>query len=474
MLATSRLLLTLTLSTAMAQAQVMVSDFLFSVSQPERTISGSGGTVLQGLNPNEIVGMHSSPCPSQAEKWLPRSCFQTMAGDEDGDNNYYEPSIMGSIDAMISVQAAGTSFSNQRTIWYSPSVALGTTVSGAPGLRPGDIGRIARTPAGDGRIEYFIRREQINTALGLPIGTAIDVDAAAFGNNYGLFLSLDTDIVVNLCGGPVLLRDGDVFVIAPMFYIMTTSQTIGGVAPNSAVVVHTEAQMDLMVANANVSNRFGVCIVNAVDTESLEIDWSATAAAFAVPTCTGVAIFVPHFLFTTETMTGGAILSTQAGGMIATTGCGLLGTPCGFGPTFGNQIGLLPPAAAFGIASYVNALAVQRIFDFEAETVVPVIPVGATAQIDFHSPGPLTWVFLTFAPGGVGAVPVSSPFPWSILGFPDMYAPLNYMGLIGTAGGFGSYVTPPIPFPCDLIFSGIAFTSSGGLEISTPTMVEVF
>jgi hypothetical protein len=29
-------------------------DFLLTFSQPETTLSGSGGTVLQNLNPNEV------------------------------------------------------------------------------------------------------------------------------------------------------------------------------------------------------------------------------------------------------------------------------------------------------------------------------------------------------------------------------------------------------------------------------------
>jgi hypothetical protein len=104
--------------------------------------------------------------------------------------------------------------------------------------------------------------------------------------------------------------------------------------------------------------------------------------------------------------------------------------------------------------------------------VVPQIPVGTPAQIAFNTPGMMSWVFLTFAPTGAGAVAPSSPFPWGFLGYPDYYVAPNFMGTI--PGGFATYTSPPIPFVCDLIFQGITITSGGTIEASTPTMIEVF
>lgn len=448
-------------------------DLLFTTSQTERTLSLSGGTVLQDLHPNEIVGLQVFPCPSRAEKWSPRSCFHTMAGDEDGDGDYWEPGLLGAIDALMTTPSAVgmAGLANQRTIWYSPSVALGTAVSGGPGLRPGDIGRIVRTTAGDGRVEHFIRREQINQALGLPLTTAIDVDAAAFGPNFGLFLSLDGDHVVSPCGGPVLLRDGDVFCLPIGNITWSTSGTVAGVIPNSAVVVFTEAQMDMFVANAGVTNRFGTCVTQVIDTESLEIDWQNPGGT-AIPGCFGTPVFVPNFLFTAESLTGGAVLTTAFGGQIHNSGCMPLGRSCGSGPTLGDQIGLLPPSSSVGVPSYVNALASTRLFTYTAETKVPQIPVWTSAQVDFNTPGLNTWVFLTFAPTGPGAVPPSTPFVWGLLGFPDYYLVPNFMTTI--PGGFATYTSPAIPWPCKLIFQGVTITFGGTIEASTPTLVEVY
>lgn len=467
----------LLLSTALLATSLVAQtpDFLFTTSQNERTMTNSGGTVLRFVQPNDIMGLQAFPCPSRAEKWAPRSAFDTMAGDEDGDDNYFEPGLFGSIDAlMITRTVPGAGVTNARLVWYSVSVPTSTSVSGGVGLRPGDIGHIVRNGAGDGQVEYFIRAEQIQIALGLPpTPVLIDVDAATWGPNQGLFLSLDADIACAPCGGPTLLRDGDVFCIPPSAYTMTSSGTIGGVVPNSAVVVYTEAQIDAMVSNAMVTDRFGTCVTTAVDLESLDIDWG-TPSTVAIPGCTGTVVFVPTLLFSTETLTGGAILSTAFGGSIYNGACSPLGTTCGGGPTLGNQIGLRPPTAALGIPSYVNALASTRIFEFAAEAVVPQIPVFTSGQIDFASPGALTWVFMTFAPSGPAVVAPSAPFVWGMLGHPDYYPTPFFMGVIPTATGFGSYTTPPIPWVCDLVFQGVTITSAGTIEASTPTMLEVY
>ncbi|MBM4063504.1 MAG: hypothetical protein FJ265_20760, partial [Planctomycetes bacterium] len=320
------------LATSLATAQGF--DFLFTTSQNETTLSGSGGTVLQNVRPNDVVGLPAFPCPHRAEKWAPRACFMTMAGDEDGDNNYFEPSLMGSIDALLVVPTTGAATVNARTIWYSPSVALGTAISGPAGLRPGDIGRIVRAGTADGQVQYFIRREQINQALGLPLTTPIDVDAAAFGFNQGLYLSLDTDITCSPCGGPTLLRDGDVFCIPPGAYALTGAGTISAVVASSAVVVYTEAQMDAFTVAANVTNRFGACVPAVIDTESIEFDWQ-NPSTLMIPGCTGTVVSVPNLIFTAESLTGGAILTTAFGGQIHTSTCAPLGTTCGFGPTLG-------------------------------------------------------------------------------------------------------------------------------------------
>ena len=269
-------------ATAIAQGP----DFLVTYSQPETTLSGSGGTVLRLLKPNEIAHLDWStgPCSSlSAEKWSPRTCFHTMAGDENGDGTYWNPALFGSIDALCQKMPLSpiAGAANPRDVFWSPSAAMGNNISGGPSLRAGDVGRIVRDAFGnDGQVEYFMRREQFNQVLGLPLGTAIDVDAIAWSLNYGVFFSLDTDIVCNTACGPMLVQDGAIIAISNGALTYTPDMRIAGVLPNSAIVVRTEAQVDAMVANALVTNRVGACLFNAVDLESLVFDWNGTINAW--------------------------------------------------------------------------------------------------------------------------------------------------------------------------------------------------
>lgn len=457
-----------------AFASAQNTDILYSTSQVEQTVSGSGGTVLQTIYPNEIVGLKSLPCPMLAEKWMPRSGFHTIAGDEDNDDSYWEPGMFGQIDALLSFDMSGIGLTNQREVWFSPSVAMGTTISGGPGLRPGDVGRIVVAGGSDGQVQHFITAETIQIALGLPPSpVVIDVDAVAWMPNMGIFLSLDDDIVCTPCGGPTLLNDGAIFAIGPADYVMSGG-VITGAAPGSAIVVYTEAMMDAFVANANVTDRFGTCVTNAIDIESLEIDRTSSATTTFIPGCYGSALAVPRLMFTAETLTGGAILTTAFGGSIFNSTCWPMGTGCGWGPTYGPQVGL-QPAGTIGMASYIDALAGHnRIFEFAAEAVNPQIPAFTATQIDFVTPlVPWTWVFMSWAPAGPGAIKISAPFTWGFMGFPDYFPVPNFMGMIPTAPGFGSYTTPVIPFPVDMVFQGFTILGTN-IEASTPTMVEVY
>ena len=377
--------LPLTLLAGVAAAQG--PDLLLTFSQPERTLSGSGGTVLQNLLPNEIAHLEyfTMPCPASAEKWAPRTAYHTMAGDENADGQYFNPTLFGRIDALLAPLpgAVAGGGANVRNTFFSVSAPIGNNVSALP-LRPGDVGRIVRNGLGDGQVEHFMRQEQFNIALGLPVGTPIDVDAIAFGPNFGVYFSLDADIFAPLLCGGTLVRDGDIVCVPPGALIFTPDLRIAGVAPISAVVVYTEAQVDFMVAASGVTNRFGACVPIAQDLEALEID--LTGPTVMLPTCTGVVLVVPTLIFSTETMTGASLLTTQFGGQIYNTPCGPAGTLCGGGPTFGPQLGIQPAPAPLGAPSVVNGLALTRTMrpvDFRGQAT-PSDP----KRPDLHLPSP--------------------------------------------------------------------------------------
>jgi hypothetical protein len=461
-----------------AAAQFAVPDWLLTFSQPETSMSGSGGTPLAQLLPNEVHHLDWSGgiCNTvSAEKWAPRTAYDVMAGDENGDTDLFAPGLFGRIDALMATfLPAGSTRDNPRTVYWSPEAAMGTNVSSAP-LRPGDVGRIVRNGSGDGQVQYFMRQEQFNLALGLPLTTPIDVDAIAFHPQFGVFFSLDTDIWITTACGPHFLQDGEIVGISMAALTLLPGPRIGPVVPGSAVVVYNAAAVDAMVVNSGVADRFGTCIPNAVDVESLEIDFNGTITP--VSNCTsGMTVFVPTLLFTTETMTGGSVLTTDLGGQIHSGLCGPLGRTCtSGGPTLGNQVGIRPVSAVLGAPSYINALCATETGRYVLQPRNHVLalgglgaPAGATT-IDVGSPFPFNFVFLEIVSPFVPA-----SFPGLGNHFPDIYVPSLLFYLWTPAiGGFGSFPMPAIPvgFTGKVLFQSVAFGAP--FELSTPAVVDV-
>lgn len=479
-LSTSRLLVPAALAAA---ALAQGPDYLVTYSQTEQTLSGSGGTVLQVLRPNEIAHLEWSngPCLSpSAEKWSPRTCFHTMAGDENGDLMYWNPTLFNRIDALcgpISTTpiAGGT---NPRTVFWSPEAPMGLAISGGPGLRPGDVGRIVQNAGGPGQVEYFMRLEQFNQALGLPPLFPLDIDAICYQPGVGVFFSVDQDVPAFTFCGPTLIRDGDVVTVPDWAITWTPDFRVGAVLPVSAAVVYTEAQIDAFVVAAQVTDRFGNCIPAAIDLEALEIDWSG-AMTTSIP-CAGAIVTAPDFLFTIEAGTGASVLTTAGGGQIHNHLCGAAGRQCGGGPTFGPQMGIMPASTTVGAASFVNALMSTFTWRYVLEAQQPVITVPAaglpagSSSIDVGSPFLWNFVYVELVPP---TVPWSITLPpwWSLFCFPDLYTwSLNFYMPVPAFGGFGSFPLPAIPggFSGKAVFQSLAFGGSG-IEVSTPVVLDI-
>ena len=459
-------------TTAFAQLPAYMTTF----SQAENSASGSGGTVLGNLLPNEITVLEfNSACFASSEKWLPRTCTHTMAGDENADGNFFNPGILGGIDALLTTATYTSPIGGdtQRSVYYSPEVAMGTNISGAPGLRPGDIGRINRVGFSDGQIEYFITQEQFNNALGLPPAYPINIDAACFQPNFGLFFSVDADVPAMTVCGPTLIRDGDVLCLPGGAMTYTGNLTVATTMPNSAVRVYTENQMNVMTANAMVADRFGGCLTTVGDIESLEMDLAGPTTT--ITPCPGLTLFIPTLIYSCETGTGASLLETSGGGSIHNTPCGPAGTWCGTGsPTMGPQMGVRPASLTVGAASHINALTSARGCRHVLEPQSPVVtgpaPMGAT-MIDYYNPFVLSLILVELVPPTVpGSVPA---LPFSPTCFPDLYTP-SITPWMPVGPGYGSFPMLGIPaaFTGKVLFQGVGF-STGTFELSTPAVIDI-
>lgn len=462
----------LTTAALTAPAFAQTQSLLMTFSEEEQSLSGSGGTVLSTLRTNEISEVsYIGPCTSvSAEKWMTRTVQHVMAGDEDADTMFFEPTLFGSIDALLSTQnwVAPVPFSNQRTIYWSPTTELNLAISG-PEFRPGDVGRIG---AG-GQAERFITQEQFNLALGLPPAYGIDIDAIAFQPNFGVYFSIDDDVTALTGCGPMLIQDGDILCIPSVALSYNADMTINTVAPLSAVVVYSETDMDAMVVAAGVTNRFGACLTAVGDVESLEIDLLGPVTT-VVP-CVGFALNVPNLLFSSENGTGASVLETQGGGAIRNSTCGPMGTACGWGPTLGFQVGVQPFSGNIGSPSYVNALCETRgcRFVLEPEEHVQIAPLGAplgATMIDYHNPFPWAFSFITLT---APPLPFSVPaFPFSPNCFPDLYT-TSLTPWFPMTTGFGQFPMVSIPpaWSGKVLYQAVGW--GGPLELSTPAVVDV-
>ena len=453
-------------------------NLVLSFSQLEWTLSASGGTVLQRLYPNEMAYLNFGLCSSlSSEKWLPRTCSHVMAGDENADGNYWNPSIFGGIDAVLTHRhsGGGTGPDNQRTVFWSISAPMGGAVSPQP-FRPGDVARIISDGTVDGRVQTFMSQGQFNTALGRAPLAPLDIDAIAWQPNFGIWFSIDFTINANTMCGAIGVQDGDVLCIPPSAISYTADGRVAAVAPGSALVIHTEAQMDVFTANANVADRTYGCVAVAGDVEGLEIDLFAPITT--VITCAGMPLKVPGLLFTTETGTGASILTTNGGGQIQPTPCGPAGTPCGAGFTPGDQVGLRPPPI-LGVPSHITGLGFAYACTYTLEADKPVIPASSSggvaagfANIHYNTPFLVNVMFVEFVPPVVPHALVG--LPYSLNCFPDLYTPalLSYGVYMGP--GFGSMPVPAIPpgYTGKVLFQSVG-VGGGAIEFSTPMVIDV-
>jgi hypothetical protein len=460
-----------------AAAAAQGPDALVTYRFPETTMSLSGGTPLQTIAPNEIAQVRFAgqpPCPifNTCEKWSPRTCFQTMAGDENGDGQYWNPGLFAQIDAIcLPSSLLSLVRHNPREAFWSPSAPMQTNVSGAP-FRPGDVGRIGL----GGGIEYFMSQEQFATALGVPANTFLNVDAIAYQHGLGVYFSLETPLTANTACGTVVIDDGDLIAIPDSAITWSLAVTVAGVQPGSAAVVLTELQLGAMIASTGIGDRFGTPITQVIDLEALDVD-TGPFAQVTMFTCGSYTCPVPSLLFATESMTGASLLSTANGGSIPSGPCSPLAWPAPL-PQSGVQMGVQPVSVAVGAASWINALAFATTQRFVLEPQQHQLNYGfaggpgTNVHVGSDYPLVLTWIEFVSP-----VVPFSIPVaPWlSPDCFPDWHCPSSlFWNMTATTNGIGTFPTPAIPvgWSGKMLFQSAALDGST-IQLSTPTVIDV-
>lgn len=489
----TNLLTTLACTAALVAQQP--SCLLFSTTGHEQTLSGSNGTSLCQLGDRAIGFVTPTANAYSAEKFGPALAFQTLAGDENADGSTYAADLMGAIDAITVLPyqwhpefgaQPRTRPVNLLECYVSPSIDVGTAVSGAPGLRRGDCGVITRIGALNGQVRYFVRAEQLIDALGMfdpqtqqPLAPQdIDLDAITVSCDRDIFVSFDKDHSVRLrIGGGLsnfVLHDGGVACIPAAAWTPNARGEVAGVLPNRGVIVFSEARVDAMVTAAVIADVAGGCPNAIEDTEGLAID--PLGGGFNLQWGNQV-LPMPNLLLSGEKLSGAGVISSRAGGVIANVNGQALGRACGAGPTDGGQMGLRVSGNVEHLGG-LETLAREPAW-FAIDSATPT-GLGGVITVDVGTNLPVAMVFLGY---GLAALPVSPSMsfaPWSPTAqcFPELY-----LAILGhapvpvalAAGGpttrFGTFTANAPVIAPGILFQAVTATA-GGLELSTPVTIQ--
>lgn len=466
------------------------ASLLFVPKKPEMTRHAQGAPALRLLT-DITVGIvePGGNCKYTAHKFVPGAAWHTLVGDEDGDGDVHSESLFDSIKAILvkpyEWNASRTKFVarsrpiNARDIYITPKRKLGTNVSGPPGLRPCDCGSIQA----DGKVRYFLRGEQIISALGLvdqerrPLDPEdVRLDAITVDMSGTVYLSFeDTHLVQLNCQGlqTYTVDDGAVLMIPGGVFKYDLYGNIAAVKPNSGYVLFGESNIDQMVKRAKSERRSGACLTKCIDTDGLALD--PRGGTLRVGWCNFV-FDVPNLLFTTQAHTGAGVLSTRNWGEIAQVNGCKLARPCGApGTTSGQQMGLRNSGNVGSLDGLATAF--LRPFRFALSTN-DVKTLGGKCEWHVGTSMNVQNVML-FA--GNGVLPISPA--WDILArlsqptnsFPEafpnafVYGPILVTmvadGWGGRVGKF-SFTVPETVAPNGLITQ--MFVHDGNWQASTP------
>jgi hypothetical protein len=324
-------LLTLLLISTAAPAQ---GSILFAMDGNEVVLDGAGGLAAASLLREDEVGI-VTPTPAggySASTFLSLGAQWAFLGDADLDGRYADASTTGpgdDTDAVFVKRVGGTGGSSQRDVYFSKEGTAGF----ASGFEDGDVFRYAT----QGTIETFVTEVDLLIAIGQAASADVDLDAICQTATGALLVSFaDTESI----NGTSAL-DGSIVLIPAASIAYDANGNVTTIAAGSAVEVATEADVNAMIAQSGVRTSVGGSPSTSIDLTALDID--PNGGTWTAPQ-TGQTL--PNLLFAWSGFSNdGAILSTQAGGSIATLNGVQLGSTTA---TTGAQIGMLPDSTGLG------------------------------------------------------------------------------------------------------------------------------
>lgn len=413
MIRTTLAALALAALSPIGEAQLQLS--FTTLKNVENTLSGSSGSSLGTITPEDIAIVEPQSGVYSAETVLDHLNINTLAGDGDADAFYYELPLAARIDA-LHVCGAGTDGYTARDLFFSTKTPLPCASGGV--IEPGDVSGI-RIGAG---ANIMIDDLQIRSALGIsPNILAFDVDAFTRDASGSIYLSFENDVPIQW--GTTLLFDGGVAVI-PATAITWAGCNVTSVIPDSGYVAFNENQTNAMVVNANVADNIGNFIQVIFDLDGLEIDPNGG-------TFTSSGGTFPNLIFSGEYLTGGGILSTDAGGSIAVINGMPMATTFPSGPTDGTQVGLAP-----GNVRSLNGLALtQPTCRFVMDSTTPYLPTPGPLNLTAGGADAFTPVYFYARIYGVNTVSGFQPsVPAFNPCFPEWYLWNTYLFAIPSDG----------------------------------------
>ncbi len=421
------------------------NSLLFIMDADEQTLDGASGLLSAGKLKEEEVGI-VLPIPgfaNSAQTYIGLATQWAWRGDDDDDGRLVDSSQDapgGETDAIMVKR-----FINAATGQIDPrQVCLSKEDDYTATARTWADGDVYYHPV-QGVVALFISETDIDSACGITNGS--DVRAICQDTNGDLYLSFADSETVN---GTSVSDGGIVRIpVSGLTYDPITGD-VTAVTPGTAEVIADESDMIAFTNASMVADYNGGTSTSLFDVSALDLD--PNGGTWTSPVNGGT---YPNLLFGWQgSGNEGAILSTAAGGSIATINGAAMGSTF---QTTGTQIGLLPDATGLG---GIHGLAVVDaqiehlpLENYPINLVTTVSTMFTRQELTNATPNGQVLFLLSIGPPAIGGVLTSFPLPAPFTG--ELFEPATAIGIaVSTANSLG-YASNSFLFPESVRGTGI-------------------